>query len=74
MLGAKFLGSKGRWILVSSRPAWPTYKVQASQGYIVKTCFTKQSRETAQRFKTFAALPKDLGSIPNIHKVAHNCL
>jgi hypothetical protein len=34
----------------------------------------KRAREMAQQLRALAALPEDLDSIPNTHKVAHNYL
>lgn len=43
-------------------------KIKTKQKVVIGT------REIAQRLRELAALPKDSGSIPSTHVVAHNCL
>jgi hypothetical protein len=71
--------SKGRQISVSSRPAWSTEQVQATQGYTGKPClkdlFVKQgAEEMAQQLRALTVLPKVLSSTPSNHMVAYNHL
>jgi hypothetical protein len=52
-----------------ARPTWTTYPVFKN-----KTKTKQEARELAQWIRTFVVLAEDLGSIPNTHIVAPNCL
>jgi hypothetical protein len=43
---------------------------------VPQKCFKnkREAGEMAQRLRALAALPEDLGSIPNTHMAAHNSL